>query len=99
MVTLLKMKEYLPKERKLLYCSKLKKGKLKTKKLLKMTMLDGQKSAVESADKTKAVQVWIWGNMYSSKPRNWPLQHLYLKINSELHARDNPSEVTIPESS
>ena len=57
MVTLLKMKEYLPKERKLLYCSKLKKGKLKTKKLLKMTMLDGQKSAVESADKTKAVQV------------------------------------------
>ena len=26
------------------------------------------------------------------KPGKWPLQHLYLKINSECLARENPSE-------
>ena len=40
------------------YCSKLKKGKLKTKKLLKITILDEQEPSVQSADRTKAVQVW-----------------------------------------
>ena len=39
------------------YCSKLKKGKLKTKKLLKITILDEQEPSVQSADRTKAVQV------------------------------------------
>ena len=48
------------------YCSKLKKGKLKTKKLLKITILDEQEPSVQSADRTKAVQVWSWGNMYQN---------------------------------
>ena len=39
------------------YCSKLKKGKLKTKKFLKITILDEQELSVQSADRTKAVQV------------------------------------------
>ena len=39
------------------YCLKLKKGKLKTKKLLKVTILDAQEHSVQSADRTKAVQV------------------------------------------
>ena len=50
------------------YCSKLKKGKLKTKKLLKTTILDEQERSVQSADKTKARQVLLWGNIYLSKP-------------------------------
>ena len=32
------------------YCSKLKKGKLKTKKLLKITILSEQEHSVQSAD-------------------------------------------------
>ena len=40
-----------------IYCSKLKKGKLKTKKLLKITILDEQEPSVQSADRIKAVQV------------------------------------------
>ena len=32
------------------YCSKLKKGKLKTKKLSKITILDEQEPTVQSAD-------------------------------------------------
>ena len=39
------------------YCSKLKKGKLKTKKLLKITILGEQEHSVQSGDRTKAVQV------------------------------------------
>ena len=39
------------------YCLKLKKGKLKTKKLLRVTILDAQEHSVQSADRTKAVQV------------------------------------------
>ena len=39
------------------YCLKLKKGKLKTKTLLKITILDEQEPSVQSADRTKAVQV------------------------------------------
>ena len=52
------------------YYSKLKKGKLKTKKLIKITILDEQEPSIQSADRTKAVQVWSWGNVYSSKPGN-----------------------------
>ena len=58
------------------YCSKLKKGNLKTKKLLKVTILDKQEPSVESADKTKAVQVLSLGDMYLPKPGKWPSQHL-----------------------
>ena len=39
------------------YCSKLKKGKLKTKKLLKITILGEQEHSVQSAERTKTVQV------------------------------------------
>ena len=38
------------------YCSKLKKGKLKTKKLLKITILGEQEHSVKSPD--KAMKVW-----------------------------------------
>ena len=39
------------------YCLKLKKGKLKTKKLLKITILGEQEHSVQSAGRTKVVQV------------------------------------------
>ena len=39
------------------YCSKLKKGKLKTKKLLKITILGEQEHSAQRADRAKAVQV------------------------------------------
>ena len=39
------------------YCLKLKKGKLKTKKLLKITILVEQEHSVQSAGRTKVVQV------------------------------------------
>ena len=74
------------------YFSKLKRGKLKTKKLLKITILGEQEHSVQSADRTKVVQVWRWGNMYLPKPGKWPSQHLYLKINSGFHARKNPKQ-------
>ena len=51
-------------QRKGKYCSKLKKGKLKTKELLKMTILDEQEPSVKSTDRRKAMQVWSWGNMH-----------------------------------
>ena len=37
--------------------------------------------------------------MYSPKPGNWLLQHVYLKINTGCHARENPYEEAISESS
>ena len=60
------------------YCSKLKKGKLKTKKLLKITILGEQEHSEQSAERTKTVQVWHWGNMYLPKPdgKYEPSQHL-----------------------
>ena len=39
------------------YCSKLKKGKLRTKKLLKITILDEEEPSGQSGDRTEAVQV------------------------------------------
>ena len=39
------------------YCSKLKKGKLKTKKLLKITILCEQEHSAQSTERTNAVQV------------------------------------------
>ena len=54
------------------YCFKLKKAKLKTKKLLKNTILAEQEHSVQSADRTKTVQVWRLGNMYLPKPGKWP---------------------------
>ena len=39
------------------YCSKLKKGKLKIKKLFKITILDEQEPSAQSEDRSKAVQI------------------------------------------
>ena len=47
---------------------KLQKGKLKTKKLLKATILGEQEHSVQSVDRIKVVQVWHWGNMNLPKP-------------------------------
>ena len=66
---------------KINYCSKLKKEKLKTKKLLKITILDEQEPPGQLTDRAEVVQVWSWGNMYLPKPGKWPSQHLYIKIN------------------
>ena len=50
--------EGIPIKGKRNYCQKLqKKEKLKTKKLLRNTVLDEQEPSVQSADRTKAVQV------------------------------------------
>ena len=69
-------KEYTyPAQGKGNYCSKLKKGKLKTKKLWKITISDEQEPSVQLADRTKATQVLSWGNMYLPKPRKWPSGH------------------------
>ena len=62
--------------------SKLKKEKLKTIiKSLKITIFGEQEHSVQSTDRTKAVQAWRWGNICLPKPRKWPSEHLYLKIN------------------
>ena len=51
-------REYLTREK--VVCSKLKRGKLKTKKLLKILgILGEQESSVQEAE-----QVWSWRNMY-----------------------------------
>ena len=39
--------------------------------LLKITILDQQEPSVQSADRTKAMQVWSLGNMYLPKPGKW----------------------------
>ena len=79
------------------YCSKLKKGKLKTKKLLKIRW-------------TRAVSTISRASLKLKKyvfTKRWKVavtaQHLYLKINTGFHARKNPKQqylkVTISESS
>ena len=80
------------------YCAKLKKGKLKTERLLKITILDEQEPSVQSADRTKAVKVWSWGSLYSLRPENWPYRSAIISENSGFHAGENPSEATVPES-
>ena len=40
--------------------------------------LDEQEPSVQSADRTKAVQVWSWGNMYLQKPGKWSLHSIYI---------------------
>ena len=75
-------------------CSKLKKGKLKTIKSLKITILGEQEHSVQLVERTEAVQVWHWRNTYLPKPGKWPSHslYLYLKINGGLHARKNPKQ-------
>ena len=62
--------------------------------MLNITILDEQEPSVKSADRTKAVQVWSWGNMYKVAitasisenalwifhARNNPKQQYYLKV-------------------
>ena len=48
-------REHLSRGKKILF--EIKKRKVKTKKLLKITILDEQEPSVQSADRTKAVQV------------------------------------------
>ena len=56
--------EYLSREKELLF--EIKKGKLKTEKLLKIAILDEQEPSRQSADRTKAVQVWSWVCIYEN---------------------------------
>ena len=49
--------EVLSRDGKGNYISKLKNAKIKTKKLLKITILGEQEHSVQSADRTKVVQV------------------------------------------
>ena len=58
------------------YCLKLKKGMLKTKKLLKITSY------------IRWTRAWSWGNMYLPKHGKWWTLHLYLKINSGFYAKE-----------
>ena len=57
MVTKSKIEEYLFIQGRGDYCSKLKTENLKTKRFLKINVLDKQEPSVQSADKTKAFHV------------------------------------------
>ena len=59
--------------------------------MLKITILNEQEPSAQSADRTKAVQVWSWGNMDIPKPRKWPSKY-HQKINSGFHARKNAKQ-------
>ena len=77
----------------------------KKERLLKIIILDESEPSVQSADRTKAVHVWSWGSMYSPKPGNWQQlgsENKYIASSEGFcgfHARENPSEATISESS
>ena len=91
------MEEYL--SRKEIIVRNWKKGKLKIKTLTKITLLDEQEPSVQSTGRTKAVQVWSRGNLFS-KPGNWKTfmsEHKYW--NTGYHAKENSSEETISENS
>ena len=64
------------------YCWKLNKGKLKIKKLLKITILDEQELSVRSKDRTKTVQDQNSEVdeicSYLPKPGKWLSQHRYI---------------------
>ena len=63
----------------------------------KITIIDKQEPSAQSADRTKAMEVWSWRSMYLLKPGKWPSQHLHLKINSAFHARKNPEQQYLKE--
>ena len=73
------------------YCSKLKKGKLKTKN-------DEKEPSNNQQTEPKHCMAEV-EELYSLKPGNLPSQHLYLKRSTVCHARANPSEETLSESS
>ena len=70
------------------YCSKLKKGKLKTKTLLKITSYIRWTRALNTISRASLKL----RNMYLPKHGKWPSQHLYLKRNSGYHARKNSKQ-------
>ena len=85
------------------YCSKLKTGKLKTKILLKISILDEQEPSLQNQSRqnqrsanVKLRKICI---LFTKTWKLAPSQQLYLKINSGFHARENASEATISESS
>ena len=66
--------------------------------LSKMIKLVEQQLSLQPADRSarsKAVQVWSWGNVYSPKPGKWLSHHLYLETNIGFYARENFSEETL----
>ena len=77
--------------------SKLKKGQLETKKLLKITILNEEELSYNQQTELKQCRSEV-EEICTIKPGNWPPQHPDLKINSGFHARENPPEVTISES-
>ena len=85
-------------ERRGYYCSKLKKGKLKTKNLSKIAILDEKEPSNNQQTEPKHCMAEV-EELYSLKPGNLPSQHLYLKRSTVCHARANPSEETLSESS
>ena len=54
-----------PGKKKLLF--EIKKGKLKTKKLVQIIKLDEQELSIQSVDRTKAVEVLSWWNICFAK--------------------------------
>ena len=78
------MEEYLSMEEDVIV-GNWRKGKLKTCQKLQPISDEQERSVLSAAYRTKAVQVWSWGNRYSPKPGNWPSQHLYLKRDSGFH--------------
>ena len=75
-----------------------KKVKVKIEKLSKITILDEQEPSVQSADRTKAAQVWGWGNTFI-KTRKLAIATSLSENKYGCHAGENPCEETISESS
>ena len=78
-------KEYLGKEK---YCSELKKGKLKTKKLLKVTRRTRALCTI-SRQKQSSASLNLRKYLFSKTWKVGVAASIYLKINSGFHARKN----------
>ena len=80
------MEKYLSRKKKLMFEIE-KKESQKLKSLSKFTIyiLDEQEPSVRSAaNRTKTVQVWSCRMTYLPKSGNWPLQHIWKKVDSLL---------------
>ena len=88
-----KMEEYLSVTyRKLLF--EIEKRKIKNRKAVNKKGYE-QEPAVQPADRTKAVQVWSWGNKYVftntwTLTPSWQLYHKISENKEWFHARENP---------
>ena len=106
MVTTPKTEEYLSvREEKIIVRNwkkeilfEIEKRKVKDWKVVKKIILDEEEPSVQSEDRTKAVKVWCWGNMYSPRPENWPYRSATVSENGGFHAGEDPSEATVLES-